>query len=157
MFIWLNILPPPSVQTPWGPTSFFLDLYSACILFIYFSLEYNCFTMLVSAVQWSESAICIHISPPSWTSPPHTHPGLIPPIQVIKEHRAELPVLYSRFPLAIYFTHGSVFMSNLIFQFIPSSPSPAPCPHICSLHLCFYSCPSNSFICTIFLDSTYMG
>ena len=30
------------------------------------------------------------------------------PIKVITEHRAELPVLSSRFPLAIYFTHGSV-------------------------------------------------
>ena len=73
---------------------------------------------------------------------------------VITEHRAELPVLYSRFPLAIYFTHGSVFMSNLISQFIPSSPSPL-CPHIHSLHLRLYSCPENRFICTIFLDSTY--
>ena len=33
-------------------------------------------------------------------------------------------MLYSRFPLAIYFTHGSGFMSNLIFQFVPPSPSP---------------------------------
>ena len=52
--------------------------------------------------------------------PPHpTHLG---------HHRAprgELPVLYSRFPLALYFTHGSVFMSNLISHFIPPSPSPA--------------------------------
>ena len=31
--------------------------------------------MLVSAVQRSESTICIHISPPSWTSvPPDPHP-----------------------------------------------------------------------------------
>ena len=33
--------------------------------------------MLVSAVQRSESAICIHISPPSWAphSPPPSHPS----------------------------------------------------------------------------------
>ena len=36
-----------------------------------FSLEYNCVTMfLASAVQGSESALCIHISPLSWTSLP---------------------------------------------------------------------------------------
>ena len=36
-----------------------------------FKLEYNCFTMLlVSAVQQCESAISIHISPPSWVSLP---------------------------------------------------------------------------------------
>ena len=62
--------------------------------------------VLVSAVQPSESAIYIHVSPPSWTSLPLPSP--IPPISVITEHRAELPVLYSRFPLAIDFTHGSV-------------------------------------------------
>ena len=39
--------------------------------------EYKCFynTVLVSAVQQRESAICIHISPPSWNSipPPPSH------------------------------------------------------------------------------------
>ena len=51
---------PPSAQTRVqgvfvGLSFFFLVL-----------LEYNCFTMLlVSAVQWSELPICIHISPPS--------------------------------------------------------------------------------------------
>ena len=45
------------------------------------------------------------------------------PIEVFREHSAELPVLYSSFPLALYFTHVSVYMSNLISQFIPPSPS----------------------------------
>ena len=35
---------------------------------------------------------------------------------VSTEHRAEAPVLHSSFPLAVYFTHGSVFMSNLTSQ-----------------------------------------
>ena len=86
---------------------------------------------------------------------PLSHHPPIPPIQVTTEHRAELPVLYSMFLLAIYFMHGSVYMSILISQFIPPSPS-LPCPHVHSLHLCLYSCPANRFICTIFLDSTYM-
>ena len=38
-----------------------------------------------------------------------------------------------------------------------SSHSPLPlCPLICFLCLCLSSCPRNRFICTIFLDSTYM-
>ena len=42
---------------------------------------------------------------------------------VITAHQAELPVLYSSFPLAMYFTHGSVYMSILISQLIPPCPS----------------------------------
>ena len=32
------------------------------------------YVVLVSAIQWSESAICIHISPPSWTFLSPTRP-----------------------------------------------------------------------------------
>ena len=39
--------------------------------------------------------------------PPYT----IPPHQVIIKHRAELPVLCSRFLLPTYVTYGSVYMS----------------------------------------------
>ena len=52
---------------------------------------------LVSAVQQSESAMCIQTSQPSQTSLPATHH---PTSLVISEHPAELSVLYS-FPLAI--------------------------------------------------------
>ena len=43
---------------------------------------------------------------------------------------------------------------------LPIHPSP-PHPHqvrprICCLCLCLYSCPADSFICSIVLDSTYM-
>ena len=43
-------------------------------------------------------------------------------------------------------------------QSLNSSQSPFPpwCPYVCSLHLCLYFCLANKFICTIFLDSTYM-
>ena len=70
----------------------------------------------------------------NWISSMYTFiPSLLhlPPTQPHPTHlghhraRAELPVLYSRFPLAIYFTHGSVYMSFLISQFVPPSPSPA--------------------------------
>ena len=74
--------------------------------------------------------------------------------QVITDHQAELPVLYGSFPLALYFIHGSVYMSILISQFIPPSPS-LLCPQAHYLYLHVYSCPGHRFICTIFLDSTY--
>ena len=70
--------------------------------------------MLVSAVQWSESARCAYISPtlglPSYPCNP------IPPLQVITDHQAELPVLYISFPLASYFPHTNVYMSILILS-----------------------------------------
>ena len=43
----------------------------------------------------------------------------------VTEHQAELPASYSKFPLAIYFTHGRAYMSMPLSQFIPPSPSPA--------------------------------
>ena len=33
-----------------------------------------------------------------------------PPFQVVTEHQAEFPVLYSSFPLVIHFTHSSVYV-----------------------------------------------
>ena len=69
-----------------------------------------------------ESAICVHMSPPSGTS--------LPPLCVTTEHRAELPMLYSRFPLAICFTRGSIHTSIIISQFVlPSPPPPHPLTH----------------------------
>ena len=56
----------------------------------------------------------------------------LPPIaglKVITEHWAELPGLHSSFPLAIYFTHSSVYMSMGLSQFIhPLLPPPGNSP-----------------------------
>ena len=60
---------------------------------------------------------------PSFLSPPPTNSP--PPLQVITEHGAEISVLYSRFSLAIHFTHNSVCMPVLLSQFVPPSPSRA--------------------------------
>ena len=87
--------------------------------------------------------MCIHIPLPLGL--PHTPPS---PLCVITEHWAELPVLHSGFPLAIRFTHGSVYMSSLISQFIPHSPS----PNMSTL----WSCPGTRFLRTAVLDSTHM-
>ena len=71
--------------------------------------------VLVSGVQRRESALCIHRSPHSWT--------FLPPLSVITERQAELPVRYTSFPLAMCFTPGSVYMSIPVSQFVPTSPS----------------------------------
>ena len=56
--------------------------------------------------------------------PLESAPSPIPLIQVISEHHAEFPVPSRRFSLAICLTHGSVYMSVPISQFIlPSSSS----------------------------------
>ena len=80
----------------------------------------------------------------------------IPPLQMVTKHQADLPVLCSCFPLAIYFTFGSVYMSMLLSHFVPAYPSPSPCPQVHSLRLCLYFCPATRFIRTMFLDSMYM-
>ena len=41
----------------------------------------------------------------------------------LSEHQVELPVLYRNFPLASYFTYGSVHVSMPLFQLVPPSPS----------------------------------
>ena len=63
--------------------------------------------LLVSAVQQCESALSIHISPSSRASLPHTP---IPPVQVITEYQAVLPVLYKSFPLVV--SHVRLFAAQ---------------------------------------------
>ena len=52
-------------------------------------------------------------------------PSRMPPLWVIAEHQAGSPVLYGSSALAIWFTHGSAYMSVLLSQFVPPSSSPA--------------------------------
>ena len=68
-------------------------------------------------------------------------PPLIPPLWVITEPQAELPVIYSSFPLALYL-HKVLSMSVPVSRFSPPSPSRL-CPRVCSEHLCLYSCLAN--------------
>ena len=60
----------------------------------------------------------------------------------------------------LFYTYECIYV-NPNLPVIPPPPPPAPsfppwCPYVCSLHLCLYFCLGNQFICTIFLDSTYM-
>ena len=80
--------------------------------------------------------------------PPSHHPSPIPPIWVIREHQAELLVLYSSFTLTIYFTHSSVYMSIHLSQFLSLSLSlfESTCPFSMSVSLSL--CPANRLICS---------
>ena len=67
---------------------------------------------------------------------PSLEPPFHPPLWVITRLRAERPVLYGSFPLALYFAHGTVYMSVVLSQFVPPSPS-----HTVSASPCSMSAP----------------
>ena len=112
-------------------------------------LGYNCFTILCQFLLYNKvnqpyAYICPHI--PSLLSLPPIFP--IPPLQVIAKYRADLPVLCCCFPLANYFTFGSVYVDATLT--LPQLPPPTPCPQVHSLHLHLYFCPATRFISTFF-------
>ena len=80
----------------------------------------------------------------------------IPPFQAITKHRADLPVLWGCFPLAIHFTFGSVYMSMPLSHFVLASPSSR-----CVLKSVLFTCvfipalPLGSSV-PFFLDSIYV-
>ena len=100
----------------------------------------------------------IYIYPhiPSLLHLPPTLP--ISPLQVVTKHRADPPVLCSCFPLATYFTFGSIYMSMLLSHFVPAYASHSPCPQVHSVCLRLYSCLAPRFLRNnfFFLDSIYM-
>ena len=96
--------------------------------------------MSVEAVQQRISRM--HTCIPSSLSFSPTSP--IPSLQVITEHRAELPVLYSSFPLAICFTHSCCSVAQLCPTLQPHGlqHTMLPCPSL-SLRVRSNSCPLN--------------
>ena len=108
--------------------------------------EYNCFTLLCQLLLYNKvNQLYVYIYPhvPSLL---HLLPTLpIPPLQVITKHRADLLVLCGCFPLAIYFTFGSVYMSVVLSHFVSAYTSPSQCPQVHSVHLHLYSCPAPRF------------
>ena len=112
-----------------------------------------CQFLLYNKVNQLYVYIYAHI--PSILRLPPTLP--IPLHQVVTKHRADIPVLCSCFPLAIYFIFGSVYMSMLLFHFVPAYRSPSLCPQVHSLPLRLSLCPAPGFIRTnFFFDSIYM-
>ena len=105
-------------------------------------LLYN--VLLASAVQQCESAICIHISPPSWTSLQPLHPT------PLGHHRtlSWAPCAVQQLPNShLFYTQYTYASATLSIHPIPLSLS---CPPILSLCLHLYSCPKNRFIFTTF-------
>ena len=129
------------------------------------AVQLLCIVVLVSAIPPSTSAIRIHCQFLLYhqVHQPYVHiyplsfgtPSLSPtlPFQVTIEHELS-SLCYTAASHQLCFTHGSASTSTHISQFFltPSSPF----PHDCSPHLHLCSCPTKRFICTIFLDSTYM-
>ena len=117
-----------------------------------------CVDFCSTTAQRSHNSVCvcvcryIYISPPSWAFLP-----LIPCPNFLghSECQAGFPVLYGSFPLAMYFTYGSVYMWYYFLN-LPQPFLPPLCPQVHSLHLRLYSCPTNKLICTIFLDSIHI-
>ena len=97
------------------------SIYSNCSISgnIYYFLNWGILVVfsivLVSALQWSDSAICTHISPPFWISQSYL---------VHHSTLSRVPVLHSKLSLVIYFIQSSGYMSISISQFIPPPFSP---------------------------------
>ena len=143
---------------------FYINLFSFLFFFIVFFehlywsiIALQCCVSFRFITKWiSYTYTYVPISLPSCISLPPTL--LIPPLQVVTKHWADLPVLCNCFPLAICFMFGSVYMSMPLSHFVPAYPSPSLYPQVHSLvGLCFYTCLTPRFFMTIyFLDSIYM-
>ena len=113
------------------------------------------YRILWFSVMLQESAIGIPMSLPSQTSLPFPFP---PTLQRSSsaEPLFELPESYSKFPLALCFTHGIVNFCYSLYTSPLLPPLLPPCLLVCSLCLFLHCCPENKFISAISSDSIYM-
>jgi len=93
-----------------------------------------------SYLHQHQSAIGTHVFPPSWTSFPP--PTLSHRSWLSQSSGFGLPASYNKFPLAICFTYGNVYVSTLLSQIIPPSPF-LTCPKVCSLCPHLLCCPAD--------------
>ena len=84
-------------------------------------LKDNCFTMWCQFLMY-RSMRCKYTCVPSLLNFSH-NPYPIPLLQVVAEYQIEPHVIYSKFPLAVCFTYGSIYISMPLFQFVPPSTS----------------------------------
>ena len=103
--------------------------------------------MSVSAVQWSESAICIHIPHFSWaplSPPPPSHPSR-------SSQSAELSSLcYATASCQLATLHMVVWICQGCSPNLSHPLLHSLFAHILSLHLCVYSCPAKRLNRTLF-------
>ena len=101
----------PSPLWPMKGVSFFFFF---CFYFSWriTALQY-CFGLCHTSTWISHRYI---YAPPSWTS----HPS-----RLSQRTGFELPASYGKFPLAVYFTYGNIYVSMLLSQLILPSPSPS--------------------------------
>jgi len=98
---------------------FYLFIFNWSIITLLYSVSFCCTTAWISYV---------YVYIPSLLSLPSKHPTRS--LQVIREHQAELLVLCNNFPLAVCFTHRSIYMAMLLSQFIPWEVIRPPRPHL---------------------------
>ena len=90
-----------------------------CCCFYWRIMLYN--IVVVSAIHQCKSVmlyICSLLS---------LRPLLIPALSVVTEHAAGLPVLHGSFLLAVCCRHNGAYVSVLLSQLVPPSPSPTVC------------------------------
>ena len=120
--------------------------------------------MLVSAVQWSESAICIHISPPSWVCLAPPFPGCI----LSLSQKPMNQVSFSWLSIPSNNNHNSISSTFWIAEPTPKTPRvfglcltlflvsspPVHFPCCCQLSVCKRTC-NLSLPCAPF-NNSYM-
>ena len=115
-------------------------LLPSILIFFFFSLNPIASQCCISFCYLSVWISCMYTYIFSLSSLPPSNPHPTP----LDPHRAPswAPCANSSIPLAIHFTHASVYMAMLFSLFIPSSPSRLPpaatFPHVHSLHQCLY-------------------
>ena len=109
-----------------GPSSKFLSVLTAVLfVLLFYYLFYYLFNWRIITLQYCdgfcitqyELTINIPVSPPSWTHPPTSLPTL-------SLWAVRCPTSRTELALAIYLTYGNVYVSVLVSQSIPPSPSP---------------------------------
>ena len=104
-------------------------------------------TVLVSAVQQSDSVIHIHINMSTL-------------FQISFLYRSSQSTEYSSLcdtvgSLQLSIFHIVMYICQSQYPNLSYTPPFPRYPYICSLFLCLYFCFANMFISTVFLDSTY--
>ena len=94
----------------------------------------------------------VYTVPSLFNLPPTSHSA--PVLGVITERQGGPPLIHRTFPLVIWFTPGSVYMS-MPLSVRPTLSAPRY-PQVHSLCLHLYSCLANRVISTIFLVSIYI-